>query len=77
MRSISSLIKGSSFDTVVAGVRELVIEKTNDEGITIFETPSLALSIGIHLKKVAAVLTGEAIRQDDSEKLAGLYLRSS
>lgn len=67
---MKDLIKGSSFDLVVSGVKELVVPEQNEEGITVYKSPSLALTLGHNLKKVASVLFGVAMRRDDHVSMA-------
>lgn len=66
---IKDLIKGKSFDRVLTGVRELCELHVNEEGISVFKIPSLALQLGHHLKKVAGTLCGEAVRDDNRNEL--------
>lgn len=73
-KGIRELIKGSSFDVVIRGVKDLVEEDVNEEGITIFKNPCLAITLGNNMKKVASILAGEAVREDNQQGLTGKKL---
>ena len=71
---IKELINGASFDKVVSAVKILASAETNDEGIRVYKTPSLALSMGNNLKKVAATIAGNAVKEDDQKGLKGEHI---
>ena len=62
--AIKEIIKGSEFDRVVSGVKALAQVYTNEDGVTAFRIPSLALQLGNHLRRVANVIAGHAVRTD-------------
>ncbi|XP_061170557.1 uncharacterized protein LOC133179888 [Saccostrea echinata] len=53
------------FDTVVKAVQDLAGYHQNEQKISVFSTPSLALNLGHNLVKVAEIRRGNAIRKMD------------
>lgn len=72
--AITDLIKGSEFDRVVSGVKALAQVYTDDDEVTAFKAPSLALQLGNHLRRVANVLAGHAVRTDNTKLGEGKFL---
>ena len=62
-----SLIKAKNFDLIISAVKALAVWHENDDGVTVFQKPGLALRLGHNLAKVAKIKFGLAFRSDDTE----------
>ena len=65
--AIINIIKGSRFDDVCAAVRRLANAYVDADKVVTFKAPSLALHLGNHLRRVANVVAGFSLKQDDTE----------
>ncbi|KAL5021120.1 hypothetical protein ScPMuIL_000275 [Solemya velum] len=64
-QDIQHYISPQHFDTVILAVKDLAGFRRNEEHISVFDTPSLALTFGHNLVKVAELKRGIAIRSTD------------
>lgn len=58
-------VNPSKFDAVVTAVKQLAGYSRNNAQISVFETPSLAITLGHNIGKAAEILRGIAIRNKD------------
>lgn len=63
--SLDSYIAPQHFDLVISAVKEMAGFRRNEQRISVFDTPSLALTLGHNLVKVAELKRGIAIRSTD------------
>ena len=63
--SLYNIISGKRFDKVMDGVMKLVSSTENEEGIKVFQLPSLALRLGHNIAKCAQIKMSICLRQDD------------
>ena len=64
----SLFIAAKDFDKVVHAIREISGFKAAADGKNEMEIPSYAIQVGNHLRRVANVIAGLAIRESDEEK---------
>lgn len=67
-RDLESFLDAQKFDLIISAVENLVSVNWSGRQIRNFDTPSLALKIGISLKKCIIILRGLALRSYDFEK---------
>lgn len=60
-----------NFNRVVEAVQQIAKLHTNKEGTMSMEIPSYAIQTGNHLKRVANVILGIAIRHNDKQSRDG------
>ena len=78
---LDTYIAPQKFDLIISAVKEMAGFTRNEQGICVFQTPSLALTLGHNLVKVAELKRGIAIRSRDdvakSESVNFLELHAS
>ena len=67
---MTEMIKGEMFDKILAAVNGITEANINEEGVTIFSKPGLALRLGHNLCKIASIKYGMALRSGDNKDLA-------
>jgi hypothetical protein len=61
-------ISNKKYEEVIKAVDILCSKSCSDDGMPIYDIPSLALRLGHNLKKLAQIARGKALRQDNNAK---------